>query len=223
MRKLSQLHGIDLFSKLPKSIIDTYFSHCLIREYRKKEIVFSPDQHSASIYLVTAGRIRVYLSYPNGKEFTLTILESGHVYSGHTRAFGQAITDCEIVFVPIESFRALLTEVPAFSMSVISVLGDSLKNSLNIIENLVFKEVNKRLYQYIYGLAVSARGQEATPVQVILGLTHHQIATMIGSTRQTVSTFFSHLQKEGLIAFDKDKLTIIDFEAIAARARDDDE
>ncbi|HEY3425721.1 MAG TPA: Crp/Fnr family transcriptional regulator [Negativicutes bacterium] len=220
MKRLRELHGAPLFSQLPEAVIVKYFSHCLTKTYKKKEKVFNFGEHPEYIYIVTSGRIRVYLCYPNGKEFTLTILESGDVYSGHTRAFGQAIVDSEVVFIPTGSFRTLMAEVPAFAMSVISVLGDSMKNSVNIIESLVFKEVNKRLYQFIYGLALSAQGQGTITVQVKMELTHQQIATIVGSTRQTVTTFFNNLQKEGLLIFNKDKLTIVDVNTIAIRAQD---
>jgi CRP/FNR family transcriptional regulator, carbon monoxide oxidation system transcription regulator len=223
LRRLGELHGTPLFSQLPEPIVAKYFSHCVTRKYKKKEEVFGPSKHTEYIYLVASGRIRVYLSYANGKEFTLTLLQSGDVYSGHTRAFGQALADSEVFLIPVESFRKLLADVPIFAMSVISVLGDSLRNSMNIIESLVFKEVNKRLYQFLYSLVHSAKCQGQSVVQVQLGLTHQQIGTMVGSTRQTVNAFFNNLQKEGIITIGKDRLTIHDLKTIADRSRDDDE
>jgi len=219
LKNFTQLQGTHLFSQLPEAVMARYFSHCHTRKFRKKEEIFGAKEHSDYIYLVMQGRIRVYLQYPNGKEFTLTILEAGAVYSGHTRALGQALDDGEILLLPVQSFRTLLTEVPLFAMSVISVLGDSLKNSINTIESLVFKEVNKRLYQFIYSLALASGEQK----EVILSLTHQQIGTIVGSTRQTVNTFFSNLQKEGLITLEKDKIIIRNFAEITKRAQDDTE
>jgi CRP-like cAMP-binding protein len=222
LKNFGNLQGT-LFSQLPESVVEQYFSHCHTRKFRKKEEIFGPEEHSEYIYLVSQGRIRVYLRYPNGKEFTLTILEAGAIYSGHTRAFGQALDDGEIVFLPVQSFRKLLMEVPLFAMSVISVLGDSLKNSINTIESLVFKEVNKRLYQFIYSLALAGGEHKSAKFEIVLGLTHQQIATIVGSTRQTVNAFFNNLQKESLITLEKDKIIILNFDAIAKRAKDDTE
>lgn len=221
MKDFGKLQGTQLFGQLSESVVDQYFSDCHTRKFKKKEEIFGPEEHTSYIYLVIQGRVRVYLRYPNGKEFTLTILEFGAAFSGHTRAFGQALDDCEIVFIPIQSFRTVLMEVPLFAMSVISVLGDSLKNSLNTIESLVFKEVNKRLYQFVYSLALAGGDQEKLSFPVNLGLTHQQIATIVGSTRQTVNAFFNNLHKEGLITLGKDKIIIQNFNEIAARAKDD--
>ncbi|MBC7960040.1 MAG: Crp/Fnr family transcriptional regulator [Vallitaleaceae bacterium] len=223
MKKVGKLQETHLFSQLSESVVVQYFSHCRTHKFRKKEEIFRSEQHLDYIYIVLQGRIRVYLRYPNGKEFTLTILEPGAAYSVHTRAFGQALADGEIAFIPVQSFRKLLMEVPLFAMSVISVLGDSLKNSINTIESLVFKEVNKRLYQFVYSLALASGEQGKATYQVNLGLTHQQIATIVGSTRQTVNAFFNNLQKEGLIRLEKDKIIIQDFNEIAKRAQDDAE
>lgn len=223
LKKVGKLQETHLFSQLSESVVVQYFSHCRTHKFRKKEEIFRSEQHLDYIYIVLQGRIRVYLRYPNGKEFTLTILEPGAAYSGHTRAFGQALADGEIAFIPVQSFRKLLMEVPLFAMSVISVLGDSLKNSINTIESLVFKEVNKRLYQFVYSLALASGEQGKATYQVNLGLTHQQIATIVGSTRQTVNAFFNNLQKEGLIRLEKDKIIIQDFNEIAKRAQDDAE
>jgi len=223
LKDFGKLQGTQLFSQLPESVVVQCFNHCHTRKFRKKEEIFGPEEHSDYIYLILQGRIRVYLRYPNGKEFTLTILESGAVYSGHTRAFGQALNDGELIFLPVQSFRKLLMEVPLFAMSVISVLGDSLKNSINTIESLVFKEVNKRLYQFIYSLALAGGEQDTATFQVILGLTHQQIATIVGSTRQTVNAFFNNLQEEGVIILEKDKIIIRKFDVIVKRAKDDTE
>ena len=210
-----------LFSRLPQDIAARYFSQCVTRKYGRKEEVFIQDDRADYIYLVTAGRIRVYLSYPNGKEFTLVLLEAGDVYSGHTRASAQALEESEVCLIPVDSFRRLLTEAPLFAMNVVAVLGDALKNSMNIIENLVFKEANKRLYQFLHERIQQTQPDGDGTIQIKLGLNHQQIGTMVGSTRQTVNVFLNTLQKEGLISVNRDIVTVCNAALIAARASDE--
>lgn len=212
-----------MFSRLPEDITVRYFNQCVTRRYGKKEEVFVQDERVEYIYLVISGQIRVYLSYPNGKEFTLVLLGDGDVYSGHTRASAQALTESEVCLIPVEVFRKLLAEVPAFAANVIAVLGDALKNSMNIIESLVFKEANKRLYEFLYCRIQQAALPDGESARIKLGLNHQQIGTMVGSTRQTVNAFLNNLQKEGVISVNKDTITVNNLNLIAARARDGDE
>jgi len=181
-----------------------------VANIRRKNIAENPNY----IGLLLSGRVRVYLSYPNGKEFTLTVLEPGDVYSGHTRAFCSALEDSEVALIPLKTFKAMLTEIPTFSLNVIAVLGDALKNSINVIENLAFRDVNERLLSYLLDIAEEKGMPTDQGLQIKFGLTHEEIATMIGCTRQTVSLFFNNLQKEGLLTVHKGKITIHDLAAL---------
>lgn len=214
MRDLTKLHSASIFRKMPKADVEAYLDDCPRRMFRKKQIAFTPRQDQDSIYLVLSGRIRAYLSYPNGKEFTLTILEQGDVYNGHTRAFGLALEDSEIALIPVKKFKQMLLTNPMFTMSVIAVLGDALKHSIDIIENLAFLDVNERLYDYLIETAQERGVPIKDGVLVEFGLTHEEIATTIGSTRQAVSSFFNSLQKEGLLRVGKGRVTVHDLDRL---------
>ncbi|RYD02294.1 hypothetical protein N752_26125 [Desulforamulus aquiferis] len=134
--------------------------------FNKKDIVFYPGKYPNSIFLILDGKVRVFLNYNLGKEFTLTVLESGDVYSGHTRAFGQAITDVKIALIPIEVFRAMLTDLPGLVFGLVNVLGDALKGSIDVIEGLVFDEAGMRL---IALLQEWSRDGETTDEVFLLG------------------------------------------------------
>jgi len=214
VRNLNKFQSAPLFQELPSSVLETYLTQSARRIYKKKEIAFNIAENTNYICLLLSGRMRVYLSYPNGKEFTLTVLEPGDVYSGHTRAFCSALEDSEVVLIPLKTFKTMLTEIPSFSLSVIAVLGDALKNSINVIENLAFRDVNERLLSYLLNIAEEKGVPTEQGLQIKFGLTHEEIATMIGSTRQTVSLFFNNLQKEGFLTVQKGKITIHDLAAL---------
>ncbi|KAB2953107.1 Crp/Fnr family transcriptional regulator [Heliorestis acidaminivorans] len=208
------MHSLPLFEQLPEEILTKYLKQWNRQKVSKKEVLFSPDNENDLIYLILQGRLRVYLSYPNGKEFTLTILEQGDIYSGHTRAFGLALEDTEVALIPRKAFRKLLMEVPAFSLVLLSVLGDSLKNAFNIIEDLAFRDVQTRLLKFLINEGERKGVQTLEGIEVSFDLTHEEIASLIGTTRQTVSLLFNSLQKEGLLHHGKGKVLIKDLEQL---------
>ena len=214
MRNITNIKSVPLFRELPSTVLEAYLSQCSHRTYKKKTVAFNIAENPGYICLLLNGRVRVYLSYPNGKEFTLTVLEPGDIYSGHTRALCSALEDSEVALIPFQTFKTILAETPAFSLSVIKVLGDALKNSINVIENLAFRDVNERLLSYLLSIAEVKGVSTDNGLQIKFGLTHEEIATMIGSTRQTVSLFFNNLQKEGLLTVQKGKITIHDLAAL---------
>lgn len=218
MRRIAEFQDSPLFAELDGTKIENHLTNCSRKVFRKRETVFRPGEHRQFIYFLARGRLRVYVIHPDGQEFTVTVLEQGDVFSGHTRTFGKALEECEVVFVPIQSFRSLVLEVPHLSFRLAGVLGDSLKNTFNIIEKLAFKDVNERLSQFLVETAEQQGTQTAAGVSVNLGLNYQEIATLIGCSRQTVSAYFNGLQKQGIIQIDKKIVVIHDLNAFTAIA-----
>lgn len=172
----------------------------------KGAVVFEPREASDNIFIVKSGRARVYLAYRD-KEFTMALLEPGAVYATHTRAYVQALEDLELLIAPVSRVQRFLADTPSLTMAMIRVLGDLLAHAFTVIDTLAFKDVKNRLLQF---LAYEARrmplckecracgGCEEGGV-VSLGLNTEQLATIIGSSRQTVSSLLNALAKEGVV------------------------
>ena len=218
MRRIAEFQDSPLFAEIDGTKLESHLINCSRKTFRKRETVFHPGEHKQFIYFLARGRMRVYVIHPDGQEFTVTVLEQGDVFSGHTRTFGKALEECEVIFVPIQSFRSLVLEVPALSFRLAGVLGDSLKNTFNIIEKLAFKDVNERLSQFLVETAEQRGNPISEGVSVDLGFNYQEIATLVGCSRQTVSAFFNGLQKQGIIQIDKKIVVIKDLTAFKTEA-----
>ncbi|HHW15605.1 MAG TPA: Crp/Fnr family transcriptional regulator [Firmicutes bacterium] len=168
------------------------------QRFSKKAILYPPDTGENLVFMVKSGRVRVYLAYDD-KEFTLSILEAGDVYSTHTRAFIQAMEDTNILVTDIHDFKNIINEFPAFGLNVIKVLGDLLKNSFTIIGGLVFKDTCLRLAEFLVQAAKDRGITGQQGIKLELGLTTEEIAMMLGATRQTVSVLLNDLRKSGIL------------------------
>lgn len=196
--------------ELPENILNLYLQDCIRKKGKKKEILFGEKEAPDYIYLVIQGKVRVFLNYPNGKEFTITYLERGGVYSGHARGYGMAMTsETEIALIQVKVFKRIMEDNPAFMLSVMAVLGEALKNTVNIIENLAFREVEDRLRHFL--LQSMERNGKKTQEGILLEIefTQEEIATTIGCTRQTVSTQLKQLVTEGVIRIRNRRIMIL--------------
>jgi CRP-like cAMP-binding protein len=173
---------------------------------RKGEIVFHPREGRNRLFIVTRGRARIYLA-SRDKEFTMAILDAGDVYTTHTRAFVQAIDDLELLEADLASVRDCLISMPSLTTAIVKVLGDLLSHAFSVIDNLAFKDVRDRLLGF---LAYEARrlprckecrscGRCEEGGMISLGLSTEQLATILGSTRQTVSSLLNSLAKDGVV------------------------
>lgn len=177
-----------------------------VRSHPKGALIFQPNEQSNGIFIVKSGRARVYLAYRD-KEFTMAILDAGDVYATHTRAYVQALDDLELLVADVADVRSFLYSTPSLTMAMISVLGDLLAHAFSVIDTLAFKDVRNRLLEF---LAYEARRmphcKECTACggceeggMVSLGLNTEQLATIIGSSRQTVSSLLNALARDGVI------------------------
>jgi len=175
------------------------------RSFARGSLVFQPKE-SDHIFIVVRGRARVYLAYRD-KEFTMAVLDAGDVYSTHTRAFVQALDELEILVARISEVRRYLGSIPSVTSAMIRVLGDLLSHAFSVIDTLAFKDVRKRLIEFLVYearrmprcLECKGCGGCADGGMVSLGLNTEQLATIIGSSRQTVSSLLNALAKEGVI------------------------
>lgn len=177
-----------------------------LRVFAKGKLVFHPREELDRLFIVKNGRARVYLAYRD-KEFTMAVLDAGDVYATHTRAYVQALDDLELLVANISDVRPHLMTLPSLNSAIMHVLGELLSHAISVIDNLAFKDVRNRLIGF---LAFEARrmprcrecrgcGGCEDGGMVSLGLNTEQMASIIGSSRQTVSSLLNTLAKDGVI------------------------
>lgn len=193
-----------------KGLLD-YFTE---KRYRKKEIIFFPKHAENFVFIVKEGRVRVYLAFDD-KEFTISILEAGDVFSTHTRAFTEALDDCTLLICSTENFSRMLIDHPTLTHYLINVLGDLLKNCFTIIINLAFMEAKTRLREYLLSAAEEKGVYCKEGIKVEIGQDLSQMATIIGVSRQTVSSLVNEFCRMGILKrLNRKTILIKDWEAL---------
>lgn len=206
--KLSDADLLSLFNADPD-----YQANFTPRHYAKKTLVYSPFEEKNLVFVVRSGRLRIYLAYED-KEFTLALLEKGDVFSTHTPAFVQALEGTEMLVCSTATFGQALARRPELSLTMVKVLGELLKNSIETIEGLAFKDVRLRLVDFLVGAAADRGRKTAEGTVVQLGLGTEDIALLVGTTRQTISQIINDFIKADLLVkIDRKTLLIKDLDA----------
>ena len=158
------------------------------------KLIYWPGHGDDLVFIVREGAVRVYLAMED-KEFSLAILDPGDVYSTHTRAHVQAVKDVSLLVIPTARFHRHMVTHPALSQTMTSILGELLKQSFSIIDSLVFKDITGRIGDFLLYEADRHGRQTGEGVEFHLELTMEQIAAIVGSSRQTVSTIINAMQR----------------------------
>jgi CRP-like cAMP-binding protein len=97
------------------------------------------------------------------------------------------------------AFAGKLASDPSATPVMMRVLGRLLANAVSLIEDIAFREVPARLARFLVGLA-KGRGQHRDNGGLVpLELNMEDIASLLGTTRQTVSSLMNQWEREGLL------------------------
>jgi CRP-like cAMP-binding protein len=197
-----------------------YLSRFSRRSYKEKNLVSDRQTPMGAVFVVTSGRLRVYLSY-EGREFTLLFLHPGDVFSFHSHAMIEAKEQSGILVADLESFAEILEHFPHLSLSAISTIGKMLRNTTLILEDLVFRDVKSRLVRFLIESTEEKGRAGPMGIEVPFELNTEEVAMLIGSTRQSTSSLFNQLVKDGYIVRLNRKLILIKDVQALKRLRDE--
>lgn len=186
--------------ELPRSIpIMVLPGHHVVRTYSRKELVFQPGAHRDEIYFLEEGKVRLFMMDPSGRECTIGVLVPGDMFSGHTRCYGEALCTVKVAVTDVKTFARLMEEDPETCRRTVAVLGRCLKNAFDIIEGLVFKACSSRLAWMLLEAAETRGEPGPAGITLTMDLTTEQLASRIGTTRQTLSTLLNEWERSGLL------------------------
>lgn len=187
------------------------------KKFRKGERISSPHMDCDDVLIVSTGRLRVFLSYGE-REFTLYYLEAGDIFTTHTRAWIEAVKDSSIMVSSTRTFGQHLVNHPEIAVQMTGILGDMLGSSWDVIEGIIFHDAKTRLIAFILSLGKERGEMTENGAEFDCDLTMEDISLIIGSTRQTTSSLFNVLIKDGdILRVSKNRYAIADIHALSAR------
>ncbi len=194
----TKFSSVNLLDELKGQEYDQLCSEFSSVTYNKGQLIYAPGHTHDLVFIIKQGKARIYLAMED-KEFSLALLEPGDLYATHTRAYVVAVEDVILLTMPTDKFYRYMLSFPTLSRTIIRILGELLKQSFSIIDNLVFKDISSRLVDFILHEA-EQNGQTSSEGTLLkLDLTMEQLAAIIGSSRQTVSTIMNSMLRADVL------------------------
>jgi len=190
------------------------------RRHARGEAVARAGDSRDEVFVVLSGRLRVHLS-DESREMTLMHLEPGDVFTSHTPACVTAALPSRLAVMPTACFRGHLAGQSPAIVSIMRVLGLLLARTIEVVENLVFRETHERLARLLATLA-RRQGQRVSDESWTLPLpfTLTDMAMMVGASRQTVSGAFADLERRGVVLrHGRRVLHVLDLAQLEAQGR----
>ncbi|MEJ2343787.1 MAG: Crp/Fnr family transcriptional regulator [Gammaproteobacteria bacterium] len=196
----------DFLGNLPRVEREALLAVGHRRVFRKGDHVFRSGAPGQNVYVLQEGRAKIYKLSDSGKEVILWFCFSGEVFGlaevsrgGQRGVFAQVCTDAQVLCVRRDEFNQFLQRYPATAMQVIDLLSCRMRVLGDILLNLATDDVPARVIKLILRLCARYGKPANGGFDLEIPLTHQEIADMVGTTRQTVTSILSGLKRRGVL------------------------
>ena len=217
MSLVPTLRRVPLFAELSDAEITRLAELARGRVYPKSSVILFEDDPGDALYVVVTGRVKVVLVGEDGREVILSVLKDGDFFGEMAliddeprSAHVIAMEDASLLVLRREDFQQRLREAPGMAVGLLRALSRRMREADDKIGGLVLLDVNRRVANLLLRMADEGDGTHITH-----RVTHHTIAQMIGSSRETVSRAMRELVARGLIEVTRREISIKDRDGLA--------
>lgn len=179
-------------------------------------MIFLPGDQSDKVYLLKAGVVKISKYSDDGKEIILGMVNPGEIFGelalidpGQREHVAEAVMDSFVCIVDRKHFLHYLQKNPQMSLHITKIIGLRLKNLGQRVEDLVFRNVHQRLAGLLLDLLEDYGYEKRGNKYIYVRLTHNDIASLTGSTRETITAALNDFKRRGMIDFDGRRLVIL--------------
>ncbi len=191
--------------------------------YAPGELLHQAGDPIDAVAFVSRGRVKVYRLSRDGKQQTIAMLgpgdafgEIGMVDRDAQDLYIEALEDTTVCRTTRDSFLQLASRDPALAIRLAQAMGEKLQEARERIADFAFRDVRGRTAHLLLTLMARERRLtgDSSLDRIEPGLTHRELADIIGTRRESVTLALNSLERDGFIAIDAHQIVIRDRDAL---------
>lgn len=205
------LRGKSPFDHLNEASLREVAPRGVARTFPRHAVIVNEGDETDSLYVVLAGRAKVFITGDDGREVVLSTVEAGDYFGemvldgGPRSASVMTLEPCRLFVIPHDDIEGLLAANPLFARDVIERLIAKVRSLTAKVRDLALKDVYCRFVRFAEEHAVEIDGKRVVPER----LTQHDIAARIGGSREMVSRIVRDLVAGGYISIDARQIHVL--------------
>jgi CRP/FNR family cyclic AMP-dependent transcriptional regulator len=183
----------------------------IVRSYRKNTIILNEGEVGDSLFVLLEGQVKVYATDENGREITYGTIQGGDYFGemsldGGPRSASVMTLDPSLCsLVSRAAVQQHLAEDPDFAMALVTQVIRRARSATETARQMALLDVYGRVIHTLEGQQGPASIQ--VPVQ-LNQITHQQIASRVGASREMVSRLLKDLEKGGYVELGIKRITL---------------
>ena len=197
-----------------------------IKDYslKKGEILFHKGSEGDALYIIKQGKIKISLLSNVGDEVVLAIFSEGDFFGEMALLDGMprsedamAIESTDLLVLDRQDFIAFFMNNKKTVQAVLQTLSQRLRRTYDLLEDTCFLQISARFAKKLVELAATHGHQEGSKVCIDLALTQKDLASMVGTTRESINKELRTLREKGLVSIQDNVIGIHNLERLKRR------
>jgi len=186
--------------------------------YPKNHVVFAAGDIADRVFLIESGWVKIYRLSADGRRVTVGSIRSPGemmglaetLIGGERTCFAGAINDVSLVIIRKNKFEEILATYPVLALKVAKLLGARMREAEGIIHEMVCWQAPGRLALMLLKMGDRCGEESKSGIKINLQLTHEELASMVGTSRQTVTSLLNTFKLERSISYEGRGIRILD-------------
>ena len=195
-------HTINLF---PENYLKELIKDEMEFTFKKGDLICTPERSNKCFSIIKEGYICNFHIYIDGKECIIGLLSSGDIIGltnvfleKQNNVFSRALSKVKVVSISGEKLKSLVEQNPLIATSLLNYFSETHHDIIETLEQISYGTVESRLI-FLFKKLIDFKQENNGWYPISVSLTHKDIAGMIGSSRETVTTNINKLLKDGVI------------------------
>ncbi len=201
----------DPFAPLAEASLREIARSGVVRQFPKRTVLIREGDTGDSLYIILAGRVKVYASNAGGREVVIDFHGAGE-YVGEMSLDGAARSASVITVEPTTcavvnrgQFRDFIVANPDFALHLVEKLIHRARVATDNVKSLALSDVYGRLTRLLNALATEVDGRLAVRER----LTQQSIADRVGASRDMIGKLMKDLTAGGYLAIEGRQINIL--------------
>lgn len=184
--------------------------------YNPRNIIYMQEDSADTFYLITKGKVRVFMIDSSGEEITLEILQCGRIFgessfiqNSYRPTTVEALSEVELISCQLNKLYPYLQESYDLTVTLLQLMS----HTCNHLSILVKKAYTYNRYEKVASFLLEQKERS-------LHYTHEDISYMVGLSRVTVSKVLSEFSKKQYIELGYRKIIILDTDGLQSYMHD---
>lgn len=208
---------VPIFKDLQYSELQKINTLITKKDFPKSSVLFTTGDVAKHLHIVRYGRVKLYEMSEDGRQQIIRLLEPGDFFGDlalfvdkeHYVLTAETLENTGICLLSRDDFKKLIHQNPEISLGIMQALTERLTNTEKFISTLTLKTIEQRLIAWLLAMAEKEGVMTPEGIRLTMHLPRHELASLFGTTRETISRKFSKLQADNLISINGQKQIVI--------------